>query len=114
MRFTKMRSLTWSVFSIEPDGMRKALKKKVRMTNDTTMAIARIMRISLMPLKKPPERFLRLLPACSAVIVLFPPVHKSYPSESYPHPAHRGVPANRSNRTGYPPARTHDPQVLLL
>src|SRR5699024_3894983 len=109
IRFTKIRSLMSRVFSIEPEGIKKARKKKVRITNDTTMAIATMIKISFIPPKKPPERFRGRRPACSAVIVLSSPVHKSCPSESYPRPGHQTGTASRWSYNGYPPAGTPAP-----
>src|SRR5699024_11893550 len=91
-----------------------ARKKKVLITNDTTIAIASISRISFIPPKNPPRRFLGLRPVFSTVIVLLSPVHKSYPSESYPRPEPRTATVSRWSHSGCLPAERPYSGGLLL
>src|SRR5699024_11241968 len=86
---------------MEPDGIRKARKKNVQITNETTTATTIMIRISFRPPQNPPERLAGLRPLRDAVIELSSPVHISCLSESYPRQEHLTAIENLSNHTGY-------------
>src|SRR5699024_586208 len=101
IRFTKIRSLICRVFSIEPDGIRNARKKNVRITNEITTATTIMIRISFRPPQNPPERLAGLRPLRDAVIALFSPVDVICLYEAYPCLLRLTWFANLSNHTGY-------------